>query len=103
MFTSFIVVATMAVAMPAMTLVVVLIMTVVMTVVPVMTVVTVMQQRPQSNKSNRRAHNAVVVMGLCRSTGQRQCERAARRDQAKFVSCQVNHYYLPLYLVTPPI
>ena len=115
MFTSFFMVTsvffmvtTVTVAVPAMMLVVVTMMMLVvvpmMTVMPVMAiVVTMMQQRAERYKSNRRTHDAVTMVGLRRNTGQRQSQRAAGCNQAQFVSCQVNHYYLPLYLVTPPI
>ena len=101
----FFMVTTVTVAVPAMMLVVVtMMMLVVMPMMAViMTVVAMMQQRPQCKKCNRRTDNAVVMMGLGRHAGQRKYNCSTRCNQAQFVSCQVNHYYLPLYLVTPPI
>ena len=102
----FIMVTTVTVAMPTMMLIVVPVMTLIITVMSVMSVmavVVVMKQRAQCNKSNRRANDTVIMMGLGRCAGQSKYQCATRCNHAQFVSCQVNHYYLPLYLVTPPI
>lgn len=89
-------VTTVTVAMPAMMFIARPMMTVMLTVVSVMAVMTVMQQRPQGYKRNRRTNNAVVMMGLGRYAGQGKYKCSTCCNRAKFVSCQVNHYYLPL-------
>jgi hypothetical protein len=70
MFTSFIMVATMAVAVPAMMLIVVrLMVAVMMTSMTSMTVMAVMKQRAQRYKCHRRAHDIVTMVCTCRRTG----------------------------------
>ncbi len=67
-------VATMAVAVPAMMLVavrpiVVVMTTIVTSVMAVMTLMAVMKQCPQRNKSHRRSYNIVTMVCAGRCTG----------------------------------
>lgn len=86
-------VATVAVAVPAMMLVVVWPMVAVMTSImaAVMTVMTVMKQRAQRNKSHRGAHDIVAMICACRCTGQGKNDNTGCRRHSQFVYLQVNH------------